>query len=1469
MNTLLLGPLLGNNRKALIERCAELVANHQNHKFLYIAASRPLLEIITDGILDGARNRGVWGELPVYLFRGFVRHVLRNAVDENGNGLPPRLPIDRDELPLKRSLISQILSRLKDAGKLKAIAPLAGRDGCVNSITTLVGELQRAAKTPAEVSAIIAARSQDFAQQSGSGISQIDFDNEVALIYSSYCELLQQNQLTENDADQLRALAVLRGTLDSLKIDVPILADVELLILDGFFDFTPVQGEILSELIPRIPETLVNLNYDPQNVEIFAPFTETVEQLKAVGTFEIFTSDERRETKGVLSLLRGNLFNPSLSDNLQIVGPSNSTSAEELPPAEELEGSSLQSHDKLKHVGQTSDNLQIVGPSNSTSAGELESPQNAASPSHDKLKHVRQNEIRYFECGDRETEIRAIAKEIKRLILVDHYSLSDIAVVVRQRDTYSKTITRIMREESVPCQLEWRIDAGDVPATRAALKILELLEHPVEDTPPYRISDLGDLIKSEYFRLSESELDKLNERFDANHLDLLSDDNRPFLSDAKTLSKRQNRIGFWDADSLENAFAYVGSELPLGAWLARAQKLIKELPTATATKELLSIDANAQDQDTDIADQVENAETARLDEGVEKKRRPSRDIHPATLAWTALVIQRFSELLFAVPREGTPNDLRQGLMRLFDQFGFRDQITRPARSASDEGELPQVMLNFNALESLRRALLAAVKSLEMSDKLQFVGPSNTRTAEEFESSQDAASPSHDKLKHVGQTSDKLQFVGPSNTSTAEEFKSPQGAASPSHDKLKHVGHRSDKLQFVGPSNTTTTEEFKSSQDAASPSHDKLKHVGHTSDKLQFVGPSNTTTTEELKSPKDAASPRHDKLKHVGHTSDKLQFVGPSDTSTAEEFESPQDAASRSHDKLKHVGHTSLAILIGEIRRSLVSQSQLLGPADPAGLRVLEATDVRGLQFKALFIAGLVEGGFPLRASRDWIYPHEERDRLKKYGLTLEDISPATLLKEEHYFYQSACRATERLYLTRPVQLEDDSETVASYYIDELRRAIAPRTIEPEVVRRDYDGKAIAAVSNTQELSVSLVRQQERHLHHGEKQKLLPQPRIKRLLTLARNDGFLTETALRRIEIERERAGSHFGPYDGQITDPNLLALLQRKFGSDFVHSASGLSVFGNCAYRFFAQRVLKLEPRGEAALDLQAIDAGKLLHDILRRFFEKHRREALHMKDHPKLRYELLEIADGVFDEHERVVPPLNRQIWKIDREIRKILLEQVLLYELHLQEESEAKGVVPSFFEIAFGGSRMSAKDPSSVEDPLTLTRDTFVGEETMKISGQIDRVDLARDNTLIAYDYKLSVGATKEDIRSARQLQIPIYLEALEKLILPEADVAGGGYYIIRGGNDRRNRGMYRKDKTDYYRIKASTMAVMSEEEWREIRNEVIARIWDFLDQMRAGRFLVNPAERTKTCKFCDFSAVCRYDRGRIEVKKRWEKK
>ena len=1215
MNEIWLGPLLNDNRALLIERCAKFLANNQSDAFIYLAASYPLLERVTQELLDGQRTRGVWGELPVYLFRGLVRRVLYSAVDENGHNLPPRIPIDRDELPLKRSLISQLLLQLLANNQLKAFAPLATREGCVNSISTLLGEIQRAARTPAELADILNARAKDLEKGNGTtrGITQLDFDKEISLIYSTYTELLDGSLFTEEDAEQLRALWILRGMIDQHWVKAPWLQNVQLLVIDGFFDFTPVQGEILRQLIPLLPQTIVNLNHDDSNPEIFTPFQDTIGQFESIAKFDQVHSRDYVATGGVLAELRENLVNP-------------------LTP--------LTSPDEVS-----------------------EDPEALVS------------EIRYLECGDRDTEIRTIAREVKRLVLVENYDLAEIALVVRQRATYGPTITRVMLEESLPCNLELRIDAGDVPANRAALKLLSLLEGlSTEDLQMTRIAEIADLVKSEYFRLSDAEMRVLSTRFDEQHSNLL---------DGNLNLKTRYRIGFWNADSLENAFAYVGSELSVSAWLARAQKLYTDLPGAAATKELLNIDAGAYDRDRDIADNLENAEIVKLeDKGVEKKRRPSRDVHPAALAWTALVVQRFSELLHAVPREGKPAQLRGELMRLLDRLGFRDQIAEPAKHSTDEKQLPQVMLNFNALEGLRRAFVAAIKSIE----LVAGGPRTVR----------------------------------------------------------------------------------------------------------------------------------------------------------------------------------LATFLQEVRRSLAAQSQIFGAPDRNGLRVLEATDVRGLRFRAVFIAGLIEGGFPLSASRDWIYPHEERDRLREYGLTLEDISPNTLLKEEHYFYQCACRATERLYLTRPLMLGDDSETVASYYIDELRRAIAPRRLETEIIRRDYDGKNLDDASTTTEMKVGLVRQQERHRHRGAKSSLLPQPRIVRLLTLARNDGFLSKAALRRIDIERERAGLLFGMYDGEITDPDLLHLIKLKFGSDFIHSASGLSVYGNCPYRFFAQRVLRLEPRGEAALDLQAIDAGKLLHDILRRFFERHRREPLHQLDRRKLQKELANIADAVFDEHERIVPPLNRQIWKIDREIRKILLDQVLLYELEVQESAEGQQVLPSYFEVAFGGIKSAAKDPDSKEEPLELTRKTFVGEETIKISGQIDRVDVADDNTLIAYDYKLSTGSSRSDIISGRSLQLPIYLEALEKLILPDQPIAGGGYYVIRGGQDRRNKGLYRASQLDYLNLRAKN-SVFTDDDWTRIREQVVTRIWEFLDGIRAGRFIVDPSERLKTCRFCDYSAVCRYDRDRIDRKKK----
>src|SRR6185369_15776484 len=97
--------------------------------------------------------------------------------------------------------------------------PLANRDGCVNTIATLIGELQRAGKTADVFRKVVAERDADAQVQSPkskaqSPHSQLDFDHDVALIYETYAQALDRFGLTDEDAEQLRAFGALRQELE-------------------------------------------------------------------------------------------------------------------------------------------------------------------------------------------------------------------------------------------------------------------------------------------------------------------------------------------------------------------------------------------------------------------------------------------------------------------------------------------------------------------------------------------------------------------------------------------------------------------------------------------------------------------------------------------------------------------------------------------------------------------------------------------------------------------------------------------------------------------------------------------------------------------------------------------------------------------------------------------------------------------------------------------------------------------------------------------------------------------------------------------------------------------------------------------------------------------------------------------------------------------------------------------------------
>src|SRR5439155_27319802 len=133
--------------------------------------------------------------------------------------------------------------------------------------------------------------------------------------------------------------------------------------------------------------------------------------------------------------------------------------------------------------------------------------------------------VTLLECSDREVEIRSIAKEIKRLILTEAYKLSDIALVVRERAAYADTISRVCADESIPCNLERRVEAVHVPAVRASGKLFQLLKDSMrEHIKNPKASEFAHLVKTDYFRVSPKDLQELTEAFDQRYAALLRDE---------------------------------------------------------------------------------------------------------------------------------------------------------------------------------------------------------------------------------------------------------------------------------------------------------------------------------------------------------------------------------------------------------------------------------------------------------------------------------------------------------------------------------------------------------------------------------------------------------------------------------------------------------------------------------------------------------------------------------------------------------------------------------------------------------------------------------------------------------------------------------------------------------------------------------------------------------------------------------
>ena len=476
-----------------------------------------------------------------------------------------------------------------------------------------------------------------------------------------------------------------------------------------------------------------------------------------------------------------------------------------------------------------------------------------------------------------------------------------------------------------------------------------------------------------------------------------------------------------------------------------------------------------------------------------------------------------------------------------------------------------------------------------------------------------------------------------------------------------------------------------------------------------------------------------------------------------------------------------------------------------GVLVTNINELRGLNFKYSFIGGLIDGDFPTRYRPEIFFSGSFAK--KEYH---------HLNEERFHFYQALSSWNKGLYLTYPV----GEEFTTSTFIKDFEKCFA------------YTEKSITEYA-------SLIYSME----EAEKQITLSSS----LFPLTSKQKLWNE---QRTNIEfRNNEPRLFSPYNGYIFDE------QESFNDDKNHkelpfSISQLETYTQCPFKYFLERVLKVEVTEEPDEDIEAIEIGSLLHSIVYEFFTEVTKKNIKLQgctDKIFITAEkiLFQIAE------EKVETVFNNSPFAFYEE--EIIFgikgnrKHSILYKFLEKERENSDNLLPKYFETNFGVVDVEQDKSLSIKAPLML--------DDIQLRGKIDRIDVDNtNNTFEVIDYKTGTKKiTTTEIEEGLSLQLPIYVWAAKTLLLntlnveqnPEAMSIYSLKYVEKTFGKNRVSLSRKKDinKTEL------------------INNYVeiaLAHVKESVKNIRKGNFqLTKFMENTeKVCRFCNYKTICRID-------------
>jgi hypothetical protein len=428
------------------------------------------------------------------------------------------------------------------------------------------------------------------------------------------------------------------------------------------------------------------------------------------------------------------------------------------------------------------------------------------------------------------------------------------------------------------------------------------------------------------------------------------------------------------------------------------------------------------------------------------------------------------------------------------------------------------------------------------------------------------------------------------------------------------------------------------------------------------------------------------------------------------------------------------------------------PAQPGrgGVELHKPTSVVGARYRHLFVLGMAEGRLPATISNDPVLDFFERQQLQQHGLALP--SAAELSRREALsFYGMLQTATGKITFSY-AKLNHRQEQLSSPYLKQLGLvAIAP------------PARAIASPEELRRVSI----------HHPQvvEDEVLPH-------------------AVHAFTVEQHRE-SRDAPneYDGIVGIPLDY--------SDWVFSASQLRNLGQCPFKWFSDKLLRLGPPDEIDNDLPPSQIGQLYHKVLELVLAE-------KQQHPEIDLMDAQVLEEKFAIAERSIIPTDLPSWPLRRSEHLRCLKLAVADSSFLPE-----GATPLQLEATFSGKWHG-----------------------LNVRGQVDRIDRT-EHGLVLIDYKTGKsrppGIKDCNGKASIDIQLSLYQDAAGPDLFPDEPVADAYYYSIRGRN----------------KIALSSKAPQHE------LPDAIDRCKTYLDQ---GHYPVQPDNGRSACDYCDFDVLCR---------------